>query len=123
MAYKYAQKSGELTNLSGNLIGTGYSGNGEGLNNPALQDDPGVGPIPQGDWAIGDFFDDLGGKGPIVAHLKPMPGTETFGRSGFMIHGDNAAMDHTASHGCLVLPHPLRAQIAASAERQLTVTA
>ena len=119
----YEQSSGKFHNPVGSVICIGYSGHGVGLDNPADQDIPDVGPIPQGDWEIGPFFDDPGGKGPIVAHLTPLPGTDTAGRSGFMIHGDNSAMNHTASEGCLILPHPIRAQIAASLDRVLRVTA
>jgi hypothetical protein len=71
------------------------------------------GPIPRGAWTIGLFFDDSGGKGPVVSHLTPRDGTETFGRSGFMLHGDNSAADHTASEGCIVAPRFIREQIAA----------
>jgi hypothetical protein len=103
-------------------VGEGYSGRGSGLNNPAQQAVEGQGPIPQGSWEIGAFFDDPGGKGPIVAHLTPADGTETFGRSGFMIHGDNAELNHTASEGCVILPRQLRLMIQSSQDRTLTVT-
>lgn len=123
MAWTYSQSTGNLTDPNGNLLGQGYSGNGADLDNPAGQADEGHGPIPQGDWSIGAFFDDPGGKGPIVCHLMPNLGTETFGRSGFMIHGDNAAMNHTASEGCIILAHTLREAIAASVDNLLSVTA
>jgi hypothetical protein len=123
MGWKYSQTTGQLVNPAGSGVGLGYSGCGEGLNSPAQQAVACVGPIPQGDWEIGAFFDDLGGKGPIVAHLTPAAGTETFGRSGFMVHGDNAAGDHTASEGCVILPRVLREQLMASSDRTLTVTA
>lgn len=113
---------------NGVTIGRGYSGhapNGpgvapDGINNPALESDPDVGPIPRGDYTIGGFFDDLE-KGPIVANLTPLPATQTFGRSGFMIHGDNPAMDETASLGCIILAHPIRAMIASSGDASLEV--
>jgi hypothetical protein len=93
-----------------------------GLNNPAEQSVEGVGPIPQGEWTIGSFFDDLGGKGPMVAHVTPASSTEAFGREGIMIHGDNGAADHTASEGCIILPRLLREQIMSSGDRALVVT-
>ena len=71
-----------------------------------------VGPIPRGAWRIEPFRDDPGGKGPVVAHLTPIEGTETFGRAGFMIHGDNSALNHSASEGCIVAPRFIRDQIA-----------
>ncbi len=122
MSWKYSQTSGKLLSPAGSVVGVGYSGRGTGLNNPAEQAVEGVGPIPQGDWAIGSFFDDAGGKGPLVAHVMPMPGTETHGRSGFMIHGDNGAANHTASEGCIILPRGLREQIMGSNDRTLIVT-
>jgi hypothetical protein len=121
--WKYSQSTGELTSPSGIILGIGYSGHGEGLNNPAKQDEHNVGPIPQGQWSIGEFFDDLGGKGPVVAHLAPGDGTATFGRSGFMIHGDNKQVNHTASHGCVILGRTIRQIISASGVRSLEVAA
>jgi len=122
MAWKYSQKTGALTNPAGNRVGIGYSGHGDGLDNPALEQQQCEGPIPQGEWEIGQFFDDPGHKGPLVAHLMPLPGTETFGRSGFMIHGDNEHLNHSASEGCIVLPRILREMILASNDRTLVVT-
>jgi hypothetical protein len=79
------------------------------------------GPIPRGAWTIGPFHDDPGGKGPVVAHLTPIEGTETFGRAGFMIHGDNKALNHTASDGCIILARSLRQTIAGSGDHELQV--
>ncbi len=116
----YSQATGNLA-LEGNLIGTGYSGNGTGLNNPAMQDDPDIGPIPQGAYTIGPACHDPE-KGPVVMELQPDPANQMFGRSGFLIHGDNFAMNHSASHGCIILGPDIRKQISASADRALTVT-
>jgi hypothetical protein len=123
MSWKYSQSTGELVNPTGSCVGYGYSGNGEDLDRPEDQNVRCHGPIPQGQWTVETFFDDPGGKGPIVAHLTPLPGTETFGRSGFMIHGDNRAANHTASEGCVILPRLLREQIMASNDCTLTVVA
>jgi hypothetical protein len=115
--WTYSQTSGELVTPENN----GYSGCGEGLNNPLAQNLHDVGPIPQGDWTIGKFFNDPGGKGPIVAHLYPGDGTETYGRTGFYIHGDNEAMNHTASEGCIILERAMREAIATSGDNALHV--
>jgi hypothetical protein len=123
MSWKYSQATGKLINPAGSVVGIGYSGNGVGLNNPAEQTEEGVGPIPQGQWTVESFFDDPGGKGPLVAHVKPATGTETFGRSGFMIHGDNAEENHTASEGCIILPRILREMVMSSQDRTFLVTA
>jgi hypothetical protein len=95
------------------LLGACYSGHGVGLNNPIVSRRARVGPIPQGWYTIGKFFDDLGGKGPVVAHLAADAGNRMYGRSGFMIHGDNARGDHSASEGCIIANHNLRLEIAA----------
>ncbi len=122
--WTYDSANGNLSH-DGNFVGTGYSGHDDGtnngLNNPDLEQMPDIGPIPRGQWTIEPFFDDPGGKGPIVAHLDPKPGTEVFGRSGFMIHGDNPARNHSASHGCIILDHPYRVQIQTSADSDLEV--
>lgn len=119
MAWHYSQKTGTLSWIS--AAGIGYSGNGEGLNNPDAQQVHDVGPIPRGMWSVGKFFDDAGGKGPLVANLVPTPGTDTFGRDGFMIHGDNTRGDKSASHGCIILPHWLREVLGSSSDRVFIV--
>jgi Protein of unknown function (DUF2778) len=123
MTWTYQQSTGNLTAPDGTLAGQGYSGNGPDLNNAASEDIMGHGPIPQGSWQIRPFFNDPGGKGPIVAHLIPHASTDTMGRAGFMIHGDNAALNHSASDGCIILAHPLREEIATSGDTALLVVA
>jgi hypothetical protein len=118
--WTYDSANGNLSQ-DGSFVVAGYSGIGDGLNNPAEEMDADIGPIPRGDYTIDPFFDDPGGKGPIVAHLIPAPETATFNRSGFMIHGDNAAMNHTASHGCIILDREIRQRIAASGDTALEV--
>ena len=112
-AWKYHSDTGLLESPTGFKLGDGYSGNGAGLNNPSLESVPMHGPIPRGRWLIDPFHDDPGGKGPVVAHLVPIEGTDTFGRADFMIHGDNQALNHSASEGCIVAPRFIRDQIAA----------
>lgn len=87
----YAQGDGELLH-DGAFEGTGYSGTGAGRNAPEQQSVPNVGPIPQGRYRIGAHYDDPT-LGPYVMHLDAEPGTNTFGRSLFRIHGDNARHD------------------------------
>ena len=118
----YSQTTGKLNAPDGSTPGFGYSGRGADLNNPSGEADVAQGPIPEGMWTIGAFFNDPGGKGPIVCHLTPYPETDTFGRSGFMIHGDNSEANHTASEGCIILARPLREAIEASGDHSLQVT-
>jgi hypothetical protein len=118
----YSQSTGALTSPNGELVGFGYSGNGADLNNPSGQADVGHGPIPRGDWSIGKFHDDPGGKGPLVCHLTPCEGNDMDGRDGgFMIHGDNRQENHSASHGCIILFRPFREKIGQSEDRLLRV--
>lgn len=122
--WEYAQGSGELY-FDSELVATGYSGLGEGKNNPALEGVKDVGPIPRGFYTIGapENVDTPGKHGKFVLRLTPVEGTNTHGRDGFLIHGD--AFDHpgAASEGCIVVARPARDRIAASGETLLHVVA
>jgi hypothetical protein len=115
--WTYRQSDGELLH-DGQFEGTGYSGTGDGRNNPAAQKLEGVGPIPCGRYRIGGAYDHPR-LGPCVMNLDAEFGTDTFGRSLFRIHGDNAR--HDASHGCIILGPAIRHAIAGSFDRELTV--
>jgi len=117
MAWKYKQSTGEL-DLSNIRVGSGYSGTGAGRNNPAMQTVQNVGPIPQGHYLIGAPHD-TETHGPYVMRLTPEPETITYGRAGFLIHGDNRR--HDASQGCIILDPHLRHRIWHSGDRRLQV--
>lgn len=121
MTWTYSQSTGQLRQGEV-LIGTGYAGYGEGVNNPADQAVPNIGPIPQGMYDIGPAFTHPT-AGPMTMRLKPRPETNTFGRDGFLMHGDTASMDHTASHGCIIMNRTVRATVAVSTDRALQVIA
>lgn len=99
----------------------GYSGYGMGRNNPAMQSRPGLGPIPRGRWAMVALRYQTEEHGPFVIVLEPLHGTETFGRSGFLIHGDSLKSPGDASHGCLVFSRDVRERLWASADRVIEV--
>ncbi len=120
MPWSYCQSSGAFLH-DDVFVGTGYSGKGEGLDNPDLQNVPDEGPIPEGTYTIGPAGTHPG-KGPVVMALEPDPANQMFERSGFLIHGDNAEMNHTASEGCIILSRAIRNQISESADRVLIVT-
>ena len=122
MPWTYVQSTGKLSDPAGQWVATGYSGHGEGVNNPADDAIPDVGPIPAGSYIIGAAITHPT-CGPIAMRLDPVAGTDTHGRAGFLIHGDSAAGNHTASHGCIILPPNIRTQINASTDRGLVVTA
>jgi hypothetical protein len=80
-----------------------------------------VGPVPQGKWKFGaPFFHDH--AGPYVLRLFPEQGTKTFGRSGFLIHGDSMRLPGSASHGCIILARELRMQMWESGDHEILVT-
>jgi hypothetical protein len=120
MPWTYSQSSGSLHH-DGQLIAVGYSGHDVGKNNPALQSTPNVGPIPQGRYSIGEPHDSPK-VGPFALPVEAMPGTNTFGRSAFLIHGDSIVHPGTASEGCIILLRDVRNRIAASDDRVLVVT-
>jgi RHS repeat-associated protein len=89
----------------------GYSGYGEGKNNPEKQYVEDVGPIPVGGYDIGaPYKDKKRGTGKTIMRLTKQDGTFTNNRGGFLIHGDNSG--HTASHGCIILDYNTRSAIA-----------
>lgn len=111
------QSTGEIAGFDpeGNVVFReskySYSGSreGNGLNNPAMEKVKGVGPIPKGTYEIGAAY-----KGPTANsfRLTPTEGTNTFGRSGFLIHGDKiGGPAFSASQGCVIIPKNIRAVI------------
>jgi hypothetical protein len=120
--WTYAQKSGQLQQ-DGKPVATGYSGAGPGKNNPAMESVHNVGPIPQGDWTIQGPPVNTAGHGPFVLRLTAEPETETFGRSGFLIHGDSKQAPGEASQGCIILPRAVREQVWESGDHDLEVLA
>lgn len=126
--FEYSQTSGSLTH-DGKPLGVCYSGHNNGVengvNNPALQSVAMVGPIPAGVYTIGEPFHHPT-CGPDAMRLTAAEGTETFGRGGFLMHGDNSKGNESASEGCIIAAHTIRlyvAQQVAAGDNQLTVTA
>lgn len=122
LVFEYGQSTGTLSLADPEdgsaLIARGYSGKGVGFNNPDAEHQIATGPIPRGVWTIHDAIDHAR-LGPVALRLtrKAIP----HGRSGFLIHGDNAAANGTASSGCIILPRTVRQFIARSGIRTLIV--
>lgn len=118
----YSQTSGVLVGPHGSAYSGLYSGHGPGLNNPAEQSDANIGPIPAGTWTIGPPAKD-DDTGPLSLLLAPDPATQTFGRTGFRIHGDSlkAPGERQASHGCIVAAVNVRVALRDSPDRTLLV--
>lgn len=131
LCWVYRQSTGQLTHIdaNGNVDYTangGYSGYGQGLNNPAMQSvqsrqpgDP-AGPIPQGPYSIGAPHYSPN-TGPMTMNLSPIDGNNALGRTLLRIHGDNAAHNHTASTGCIIEGPNVRNRIANSNDNCLEV--
>jgi RHS repeat-associated protein len=122
--WQYSQSTGQLTHIDANgnttNIGAGYAGNGQGVNNPTMQNMPNVGPIPQGTYDIGQQRNSPN-TGPGILPLTPQAGTNTYGRSDFQIHGDNTQGNQSASQGCMIFNRNIRNQIGNSVDNVLRV--
>lgn len=118
----FKQKSGDLyhADLFSVLLAHGYSGSPEHKNNPLSQQVQGAGPIPRGVYWIGEPRD-TPLHGPFVLPLIAVNGTNLFGRSGFLIHGDSREHPGTASHGCIILDRATRERIHESKDGLLIV--
>ncbi|MDF1506367.1 tlde1 domain-containing protein [Roseisolibacter sp. H3M3-2] len=124
--WTWSQSTGELRR-AGKLISRGYSGNGRGKNNPALQDLRGVGPIPVGIWRMVSVYDSPN-VGPFTITLWADDGQlddrhEATGRSAFRCHGDSIRAPGTASKGCIILPRKIRELMWRSGDRLIEVVA
>ncbi|MDY6906537.1 MAG: RHS repeat-associated core domain-containing protein [Thermodesulfobacteriota bacterium] len=126
--WTYSQSTGQISHQPSAAqgggppqpIATGYSGHGPGLNNPNMQNTPNVGPIPQGEYTIGPLRNSPN-TGPNVMDLTPCPGTNTYNRTDFQIHGDNKQGNQSASKGCIVTDPQTRNLIGTSADKTLKV--
>lgn len=119
MPWTYEQSTGRLYKNGIIVQGNGgYSGKGTHKNVPSSQSIANFGPIPQGRWHIGGYTSN---KGPLTITLTPKPGTNTFGRSNFRIHGDSIAQPGTASEGCIIMSLSTRQMIIGSGDHELEV--
>lgn len=130
LCWIYSQSTGQLTHVDadGNTdytAGPGYAGNGEGLNNPAMQSTPNIGPLPQGDYTIGPMQENPIHGGRVILHqsmrLTPAPGNDMSGRGGFFMHRDNGRNNLSASNGCIIESDADRRRVAASQDTCLKV--
>ena len=100
--YRYHQSTG-VFERDGVTLFTGYAGHGAGVNNPSLQQEHDVGPLPQGRYTMLQFIAKATKTGLSTIRLQPDPANQMFKRSGFCIHGDNAARNRSASTGCIII--------------------
>lgn len=118
--WRYVQATGELFDSAGHCEGVGYSGFGAAKNDPAMERMPNMGPIPKGVYIIGEPFDSPD-HGPFVLRLTPTISTNTFGRSGFLMHGDSIDNPGKASHGCIIQARSTREKVHQSGDSTLEV--
>lgn len=119
--WKYVQSTGLLTH-DDETVAIGYSGKGEGKNDPLAQQRHNEGPLPQGRYVI-QPPENTHSHGPYVLPLLPSSENEMFGRSGFLIHGDSKAAPGEASEGCIIMPRLIREQVWQSGDYDLEVVA
>lgn len=116
----YEQATGRWYGGNDILMGAGYAGGDcgndlAGVNNPAVEDIPNVGPLPCGWYKIGAPYNHPK-CGEFFIPLTPQPGNEMFGRGGFGVHGDLKSSPGAckASDGCIILALGVRQAIAAN---------
>lgn len=125
MSWTYVIDSGALLTPSGLLLSRGYAGAPGYVNDPSATAIPFKGPIPEGDYQIGDAEDRPESVGEFALPLTPLPTNQMYGRDGFFLHGDSIrhAGLREASDGCPVQPLFARQQVAVSPDRLLNVIA
>jgi Protein of unknown function (DUF2778) len=108
MPLVYEQATGRML-LYAEVLGTGYSGRGIGLNNPLLQDTANVGPIPVGFYVLQPPRESAR-LGQFVLALIPFTDNKMFGRAGFDWHGDEVENpgQRLASDGCIIHAREVR---------------
>ena len=123
--WTWRQRQGELLDPEGEHKAFGYAGgnlgkNDEGKNNPDYQYVPDIGPLPVGKYKFGKPVPQSH-LGPFAIPLIPDGGNDMRGRGSFYIHGDTIKNPGCASEGCIILPRPIRDELAASLDNDLLV--
>lgn len=119
MSWTYHQKTGALLH-DGQPIDHGYSGHGEGKNNPAMEAVRAVGPIPVGKWRATALREKGASTGPYTIVLMPV-GHDAHGRTEFRVHGDSISDPGNASHGCIIMRRATRELFWRSGDHDLEV--
>ncbi|WP_232036335.1 tlde1 domain-containing protein [Burkholderia stabilis] len=122
MPWQYSQKTGRLTHDADPVVEHGYSGRAAGKNNPDMQDQLGLGPIPTGSYTISTPFEHSQ-AGAYTMRLTPDADTDTHRRTGFLIHADDPAHPGPISDGCIVVDRRVCKRIWRSLDQQLNVVA
>lgn len=107
------QATGVLTDPTGVEYVSGattyriYSGIDAGLNDPDMQGEVDVGPIPRGYWLMSRVVPKPNLAAPVI-ELKWLGGPEPFSplrdKNTFLIHGEGTGTPWTSSNGCIIAP-------------------
>jgi len=106
--------TGNFRAPNSSLFGKGYSGNGDGKNNPAWEAIKLHGPLPTGLYTAVKMIEHDPHLGWYAIHLKPDASTRikiiSYGRDpdSFYWHGDDIDHPGEASDGCLVSMRSMR---------------
>jgi hypothetical protein len=128
MPWVFEIAAGSLYDPAGAFAATVYAGGDvgkdlSGVNNPADESIPDVGPLPEGNYTFGTPLDHSV-LGPFAIPLQPDAANDMHGRRGFFVHGDLiGGAPHSGSEGCIVTPRPTREAMWASADHSLQVVA
>ena len=99
--WTFHQLSGAIEH-DGKVLDYGWSGYEDAINIPAMQDIPGIGPIPRGTYIMRDPPVDHPEMGPYALKLTPAVDTQLYGRSGFWWHDRSIHVPFDSSRGCVV---------------------
>jgi hypothetical protein len=120
LMYTFSQHSGVLRQNGLLVHAGGWAGQGEGKNNPSMQNVPNIGPLPRGHYLIGRAYTHVH-LGPIVMNLTPAQDNEMFWRYDFRIHGAAFKNPELSSHGCIIQPRDIRIRIDIGSDKLLEV--
>jgi hypothetical protein len=124
MATRYVQNTGRLSVPAYGDVPEQtfqcHAGQGEGLNNPRMQNVAMKGPLCVGKYHFGPFQDgsaygpSFARLGKFISRLTPEEGTQLFGRKDFCFHGgaNPPTVPPTDSEGCIVTDHVARQAVA-----------
>jgi Tlde1 domain len=126
--WTYEQSTGLMSYPDGMMLAKGYAGGNEGrmpegVNNPAMQDVSCVGPLPRGKYTMSCMIKHHPRLGPYAIELVGDAENESFGRSGFFIHGDRSDKVESASEGCIIMPRVAREIMWKSKDHRVEVIA
>ncbi|ETO14761.1 hypothetical protein RFI_22607 [Reticulomyxa filosa] len=108
--FSYKSREGKFCLNGGNTYvdQEAYSGNSTYYNDETAQHLKNQGPIPVNTWKVTAITDKKGKHTLVLAEENVK---NSYGRDGFLIHGDNQKKNHTASEGCIIVGPTIRKQI------------